>query len=333
MGARRAGPDVRPPAQDASAAHLGGAAVGLIAGVRKRALPPSPSISLHLTHPSHPSEGTTQESPDPFGYQPRAPSLFSWVQVPASAVVEMTYSEVTDEFDVSILVSWRWSTATEGPKPATLTKGYAPMSAAQFQLLQVVYSCGRPPAECGIPSSPSWPFPTTAFARQLVLLVLVLSRGPCLTTVIPAPTSFLAHAQLPPGGSTGLAGVPTHTPSRVSPSVGRHQLHPQGSSTYLLNHPVCRGAAVRSCACGRPPHTTCSTRGWTGVAFPSTPPTRCRRSFARGCTTRAAPTSSSFRRYAVWRTCFPCTRCCCIACTTHCRRRRRRAHSLRGACV
>lgn len=59
------------------------------------------------------------------------------MQVPESDVVEMPYSEVTDEFDVSVLVSWRWSTATEGPKPATLTQGYAPMSAAQFQLMQV----------------------------------------------------------------------------------------------------------------------------------------------------------------------------------------------------
>jgi len=40
------------------------------------------------------------------------------------------------------------------------------------------------------------------------------------------------HARLPPGGSTGLAGVST-LPSRVAPPVGRHQL-PQGSSTYLL---------------------------------------------------------------------------------------------------
>jgi len=37
-------------------------------------------------------------------------------------------------------------------------------------------------------------------------------------------------------GSTGLAGVCAHTPSRVAPPVGRHQLHPQGSSSiYLLN--------------------------------------------------------------------------------------------------
>ena len=40
------------------------------------------------------------------------------------------------------------------------------------------------------------------------------------------------HAWLPPGGEH-RAGRRVHTPSRVAPSVGRHQL-PRGSSTYLL---------------------------------------------------------------------------------------------------
>jgi hypothetical protein len=43
---------------------------------------------------------------------------------------------------------------------------------------------------------------------------------------------YVGHARLPPGGVQGwLTWV--HTPSRVDPPVGRHQL-PQGSSTYLL---------------------------------------------------------------------------------------------------
>ena len=37
-----------------------------------------------------------------------------------------------------------------------------------------------------------------------------------------------------PSRSIGLAGVSTNTPRRVAPPVGRHQLHTQGSSTYLL---------------------------------------------------------------------------------------------------
>ena len=43
------------------------------------------------------------------------------------------------------------------------------------------------------------------------------------------------HAQLPPGGVQGWRACPT--PSRVvAPPVGRHQLHPQGSSTHLLTY-------------------------------------------------------------------------------------------------
>ena len=42
--------------------------------------------------------------------------------------------------------------------------------------------------------------------------------------------------QCTPGSLQGVYrdGGRVHTPSRVAPLVGRHQLHPQGSSTYLL---------------------------------------------------------------------------------------------------
>ena len=47
------------------------------------------------------------------------------------------------------------------------------------------------------------------------------------------------HTPAPSRGSTGLAGVSTHTPSRVAPPVGRHQRHPQGSSKLLLTYWFC----------------------------------------------------------------------------------------------
>jgi len=49
----------------------------------------------------------------------------------------------------------------------------------------------------------------------------------------PVLTSHLELRPAPSRGSTGLAGVFTR-PAGVAPPVGRHQLHPQGSSTYLL---------------------------------------------------------------------------------------------------
>ena len=41
------------------------------------------------------------------------------------------------------------------------------------------------------------------------------------------------HAWLPPGELQGWRAC-AHTPSRAAPPMGRHQLHPQGSSTYSL---------------------------------------------------------------------------------------------------
>ena len=52
------------------------------------------------------------------------------------------------------------------------------------------------------------------------------------------------HARLPPGGVQGWRAC-VHTPSRVAPPVGRHQL-PQGSSTHLRTlMGLCRRAPVR----------------------------------------------------------------------------------------
>ena len=45
------------------------------------------------------------------------------------------------------------------------------------------------------------------------------------------------HARLPPGGVQGRRAC-AHTPSQAAPPVRRHQLHPQGCSTYLRHADV-----------------------------------------------------------------------------------------------
>jgi len=52
----------------------------------------------------------------------------------------------------------------------------------------------------------------------------------CQVKRLPLTPSSL-NGEYRPGGR-----VHTNTPSRVAPSVGHHQLHPQGSSTYLLTY-------------------------------------------------------------------------------------------------
>ena len=81
---------------------------------------------------------------------------------------------------------------------------------------------------------------------------------PLLTHVAPRTrhTPRGTTAQLPPGGSTGLAGVSTR-PARFVPPEGHHQLHSQGSSAYLRE----RWAGVERRATG------CRLRGARGWAL------------------------------------------------------------------
>jgi len=72
------------------------------------------------------------------------------------------------------------------------------------------------------------------------------------------------------------AGGRVHTPSRVAPPVGRHQLHPQGSSTYLPPHtphtphtPYTASPQPRQwCDAVRPPSSMAltRTRPWPSAA-------------------------------------------------------------------
>jgi len=129
-------------------------------------------------------------------------------------------------------------------------------------------------------------FPTHCFLGQPPCsssMVVMLCDDDHITT--PAPSIKLE--------GECRAGGRVHTPSRAAPPVGRHQLHPQGSSTYLLRllqalgllkcgrASSCAGlSALRSQHCALNtsalPCTCCSPDRGVGPSFiseePSTPP-------------------------------------------------------------